>query len=108
VTGEQGNEPLVRIAQAGNQALAEMWKDVLRSNGIPSMVRIAGAVTAYVTFAAPHDILVLASDVGQARDLLAAYNEDERDLALGRPTTDDDETDNPYWMAGAEEDKPGG
>jgi hypothetical protein len=106
VTGEQGNEPLVRIAQAGNQALAEMWKDVLRSNGIPSMVRIAGAVTAYVTFAAPHDILVLASDAGQARDLLAAYNEDERDLALGRAEERAEEGENPYWMAGAEKEDP--
>ena len=85
---ERGNEPLVRVAQAGNQALAEMWKDVLRSNGIPSMVRIGGAITAYVTFAAPHDILVLASDTERARDLLAAYNEDERDLSLGRDESD--------------------
>ena len=79
-----GDDPLVRVAQAGNQALAEMWQDVLRSHGIPSMVRIAGAVTGYVTFAAPHDILVLASNAAGARDILAAYNEDERDLALGR------------------------
>ena len=103
----QGNEPLVRIAQAGNQALAEMWKDVLRSNGIPSMLRISGAPTAYVTFAAPHDILVLASDAERARDLLAAYNEDERDLALGRDA-DDAEGVEPYWMEGAEGEKPGG
>jgi hypothetical protein len=106
MTDVRGNDPLVRVAQAGNQALAEMWKDVLRSNGIPSMVRIAGAVTAYVTFAAPHDILVLASDAEQARDLLAAYNEDERDLALGRDADHDDEGDEPYWMAGADTDKP--
>jgi hypothetical protein len=98
VSEDRGNEPLVRIAQAGNQSLAEMWRDVLRSNGIPSMVRIAGAVTAYVTFAAPHDILVLASDAERARDLLAAYNEDERDLALGR--------DEPDWQDDAEQDKP--
>jgi hypothetical protein len=104
MTDARGNEPLVRIAQAGNQALAEMWKDVLRSNGIPSMVRIGGAITAYVTFAAPYDILVLASDAEQARDLLAAYNEDERDLALGR--NDDEEGAEPYWMEGAEEEKP--
>ena len=37
MTGGRGGDPLVRVAQAGNQALAEMWKDVLRSNGIPSM-----------------------------------------------------------------------
>ena len=102
---ERGSEPLVRVAQAGNQSLAEMWKDVLRSNGIQSMVRIAGAVTAYVTFAAPHDILVLASDADQARDLLAAYNDDESDLALGRDSGDEDdvEGEEPYWMEGAEE-----
>ncbi len=109
---QRGGDPLVRVAQAGNQSLAEMWKDVLRSNGIPSMTRIAGAVTAYVTFAAPHDILVLASDVERARDLLAAYNDDERDLALGRSSGDgdsdeDDEGEEPYWMEGAEK-KPNG
>ena len=106
---ERGSEPLVRVAQAGNQSLAEMWKDVLRSNGIQSMVRIAGAVTAYVTFAAPHDILVLASDADQARDLLAAYNDDESDLALGRDSGDEevDEGEEPYWMEGAEEKPPG-
>jgi len=106
VSDARGNEPLVRIAQAGNQALAEMWKDVLRSNGIPSMVRIGGAITAYVTFAAPYDILVLASDAAQARDLLAAYNEDEGDLSLGRDEDQDEESDEPYWMAGAEKEKP--
>ena len=108
MTGERGSDPLVRVAQAGNQALAEMWKDVLRSNGIPSMLRISGAATAYVTFSAPHDILVLASDAERARDLLAAYNEDEGDLALGRAEHADDEEDEPYWMEGTEEEKPGG
>lgn len=100
MTGERGGDPLVRVAQAGNQALAEMWQDVLRSNGIPSMVRISGAAVAYVTFSAPHDILVLASNADEARDLLAAYNEDEGDLALGRDE-DGDEDEEPYWMEGA-------
>jgi hypothetical protein len=104
MTGGQESDPLVRVAQAGNQALAEMWKEMLRSNGIESMLRISGAPTAYVTFSAPHDILVLASDAEQARDLLAAYNEDERDLALGR-NDDDEEGEEPYWMEGAEEEK---
>lgn len=88
---QRGTEPLVRVAQAGNQALAEMWKDVLSTNGIPSMIRISGAVTAYVTFAAPHDILVLATNADRARDLLAAFNEDEQDLALGRDADEGDE-----------------
>ena len=103
-------DALVKVAQSGNQALAEMWKDVLHSNGIPSMLRMAGGVTAYVTFAAPYDIFVLASKADEARDLLAAFNEDEGDLALGRGAGDDDEGDEtgdrPYWMEGADEDKP--
>ena len=104
------DDPLLKVAQAGNQALAEMWKDVLRSNGIPSMLRMAGGLTAYVTFAAPYDILVLASKAEEARDLLAAYNEDEGDLALGRDggggDKDDEDGDKPYWMEGADEEKP--
>ena len=102
-------DPLVKVAQAGNQALAEMWKDVLHSNGIPSMLRMAGGLTAYVTFAAPYDIFVLASKAEEARDLLAAYNDDESDLALGRAGGDDDEGGEdgarPYWMEGADEEK---
>lgn len=103
----RADDTLVKVAQAGNQALAEMWKDVLHNNGIPSMLRMAGGLTAYVTFAAPYDIFVLASKADEARDLLAAYNEDEGDLALGRDGDEDDEDgDQPYWMAGAGDEKP--
>jgi len=73
--------PLVRIASAPNAAIAEMWKGLLDNEGIPVLIRMAGPLTGYVPFASPHDLLVLASDAEAARELLAAFNEDERDLA---------------------------
>ncbi len=72
--------PLVRIASAPNAAIAEMWKGLLDNEGIPALIRMAGPLTGYVPFASPHDLLVLASDAEAARELLAAFNEDERDL----------------------------
>ena len=81
--------PLVRIASAPNAAIAEMWKGLLENEGIPALVRMAGPLTGYVTFASPHDLLVLASDAETARQFLAAFNEDERDLVGADDTSDD-------------------
>lgn len=82
--------PLVRIASAPNAALAEMWKGLLDNEGIPALIRMAGPLTGYVTFASPHDLLVLASDAETARQFLAAFNEDGRDL-VGADDTNDEE-----------------
>ena len=82
--------PLVRIASAPNAAIAEMWKGLLDNEGIPALIRMAGPLTGYVTFASPHDLLVLASDAETARQFLAAFNEDERDL-VGADDTSDEE-----------------
>ncbi|HEU5326625.1 MAG TPA: DUF2007 domain-containing protein [Thermomicrobiales bacterium] len=79
------DEPLVWIAQAGNQSVAEMWQELLKNHGIPCLVRIAGPLTAYATFASPHDMLVLAADAERARQILAAYDD----------TGDDDRPANP-------------
>jgi hypothetical protein len=72
--------PLVRVASAPNAAIAAMWKGLLDNEGIPALIRMAGPLTGYAPFASPHDLLVLATDAEAARDLLAAFNEDERDL----------------------------
>ncbi len=85
---EKGS-PLVRIASAPNAAIAEMWKGLLDNEGIPALLRMAGPLTGYVTFASPHDLLVLASDAETARHFLAAFNEDERDLVGGDDTSDE-------------------
>src|ERR687885_251419 len=78
------DELLVKVASAGNQAVGEMWREVLESNGIPCLLRVAGPLLAYATFTSQHDLLVAASDAARARELLAAYNEDEGDLSLDR------------------------
>ncbi len=100
-------EPLVRIASAGNGALAAMWREVLENSGIPCLVRATGP-EAYVTFASPHEFYVRAADAERARELLAAYNEDESDLALGRGGGDEEDGEDAYWMEGAEADRDGG
>lgn len=75
--------PLVRIASAPNAAIAALWKGLLDNEGIPALIRMAGPLTGYVTFAGPHDLLVLASDAAGARQLLAAFHDDTRDLVGG-------------------------
>ncbi len=80
----RSDDKLVKVASAGNQAVGEMWREVLESNGIPCLLRVAGPLLAYATFTSQHDLLVAESDAERARELLAAYNEDEGDLSLDR------------------------
>lgn len=95
-------DSLVKVASAGNQAIGEMWREALVTNGIPAMLRIAGPLTAYASFTSPHELFVRAADVERAREFLAAYNEDEGDLSLGRGSNAD--FDDEYWMEGAEDE----
>ena len=78
----QRSDELVKVASAGNQALGELWREVLDNNGIPCLVRVAGPLLVYATFTSQHDLYVRAGDAARARDLLAAYNEDDADLSL--------------------------
>ena len=80
MTARGRGEEMVRVASAPNAAIAEMWKGLLANEGIPALVRMAGPLTAYVTFASAHDLLTLASDAAEARGILAAFNENEGDL----------------------------
>ena len=80
----RSDDKLVKVASAGNQAVGEMWREVLKRNGIPCLLRVAGPLLAYATFTSQHDLLVAESDAERARELLAAYNEDEGDLSLDR------------------------
>ncbi len=73
-------EQMVRVASAPNAAIAEMWKELLGNEGIPALIRMSGPLTAYVTFASAHELLTLASDAAEARDILAAFNENANDL----------------------------
>ncbi|HEY8599053.1 MAG TPA: DUF2007 domain-containing protein [Thermomicrobiales bacterium] len=78
---DQGGK-LTRIASAPNAVIAEMWKGLLDNEGIPALLRMSGPLTAYVTFASGYDILVLAANAEEARELLAAFNENEDDFVI--------------------------
>ncbi len=76
---DQGSK-LTRIASAPNAVIAEMWKELLDNEGIPALIRMSGPLTAYVTFASAYDVLVLAANAEEARELLAAFNDNEDDF----------------------------
>ena len=99
----RGDE-LVKVASAGNQALGEMWREVLEENGIRCLLRVAGPLLAYATFTSQHDLLVAAPDAERARDLLAAFNEDDGDLSLDRQ--DQPDTDGEDGRDGEPEEPP--
>lgn len=80
MSGRDQGRQLTRIASAPNAVIAEMWKELLDNEGIPALIRMAGPLTAYVTFASAYDILVLAANAAEARELLAAFNENEDDF----------------------------
>lgn len=89
---------LVKVASAGNEAEAQMWREVLEHNGIPCMVRAVGDLFAYLPFNSQHDLYVAAMYADRARDLLTAYNDDRGDHA----PDDEDAEDEP-----AAHDEPG-
>jgi hypothetical protein len=70
----------VVVAQADNEITGQIWRELLANNGITAMLRTAGPLTGIADFASPHDLLVAPADVDRARDLLAAFDEDEDSL----------------------------
>lgn len=65
----------VAVAVAPNEAIADLWKSVLRDEGIVSMLRPLGpgfgAWASAATF--EHEVLVRAADAGRAREILADW-----------------------------------
>lgn len=70
---QYGEGPLVKVAYARNQAEAELIAGLLLEEGVPSVIRRAGGFDVPDFLAAgPRDILVAASGVDVARDVLAS------------------------------------
>lgn len=71
------NDQPVRVAVAPNQAIAELWKSALDSEGIITMLRPLGpgfgAWASVATF--EHEILVRSSDADRARSVLGEWME---------------------------------
>ncbi len=71
-------EPLVKVATAPNEALAGMWAELLRNNGIQCLVKPTGPGMAYFSTAlVEHYIYVLASDAEAARAILEGDDGEE-------------------------------
>src|SRR4051812_18830621 len=71
--------PLVRVASARHQAEAEMIQGLLLEEGIPSLAQRSGGFDVPDFLAAgPRVILVAASGVDAARELLGDYSEARR------------------------------
>jgi hypothetical protein len=67
-------QPLVRIAIAPNQAVAELWRALLTAEGVPVLVRLAGPGLAYFSPAlCEHYLYVRAEQAARARQLLDDY-----------------------------------
>ena len=73
VKPQYGEGPLVKVAWARNQAEAELIAGLLLEEGVPSVIkRNAGFDVPDFLAAGPRDVLVAASGVDIARDVLAA------------------------------------
>lgn len=86
---------LVKVASAGNEAEAQMWREVLEHNGIRCMVRAVGDLFAYLPFNSQHDLYVAAAHADRARDLLTAYNDDRGHFVPDDEDAEDEGADEP-------------
>lgn len=79
VSPQYGEGALVKVGWARNQAEAELLSGMLLEEGIPSMARRSGGFDVPDFLAAgPRDILVAASGVDAARDVLGTVVEPAR------------------------------
>jgi hypothetical protein len=68
-------DPLVSIGVAPTQVVAEMWQEILRQEGIPTVLRTSDGY-AYLGASAPCMVLTPASHAARGRDLLAQWTPD--------------------------------
>jgi hypothetical protein len=73
----------VVVGNYGNQVEAEMWAELLRTEGIPCRLARSGADIAAVGLDAwvPHDLRVRAEDASRARAVLTQATDDDDDDA---------------------------
>ncbi|HZT95450.1 MAG TPA: hypothetical protein VFB34_01310 [Chloroflexota bacterium] len=72
------DDPLVRVATAWSEPIAQSWAELLRNNGIPSIVKAAGpgfSLGAPLPFGFPIYLLVPASLFARGHAILEGYEE---------------------------------
>ncbi len=74
----KGKEPLVSVATAPNEVVANLWKDALEQNGIKCLLKSINLVTSFYTspITEQFEVLVLASDAKKAREVLTPFLEE--------------------------------
>jgi len=77
-------EPLVKVAEAANEALAGMWAELLENNGIPCLAKATGVGIGGWASAAllPHYLYVRAGDEQRAIELLESFAADDPSLTI--------------------------
>lgn len=74
---EEVDEPLVSVATAPNEAIANMWAGILEEHGIRCLLK--GGNLAAAMYASPlnvsYEISVLASEADKATQILAPFTE---------------------------------
>jgi hypothetical protein len=82
---EVGNkrEPLVHIATAPNEVVAQMWAEILEDDGIHcsiKMGRVAGDfLSLFTRMGVPAEVHVLASEAQKAKEILDSLEESPTD-----------------------------
>jgi hypothetical protein len=72
---DKGDEPLVHVATAPNEVVANMWADILKQEGIHSLVKngMARLIGMFLPLNDACEIHVLASQAERARQILASF-----------------------------------
>ena len=69
------NAPLVNLTTAPNEGIAVMWSDILKDNGVRSLIKNA-AMNIYVqTYGSPYELYVLEPDIEKAKKILEPFLE---------------------------------
>jgi hypothetical protein len=78
-----GNEPLVHIATAPNEVVAQMWVEILKDDGIHCSMKMGTAtgdfLSLFTRMGVPVEIHVLASEAQKAEEILASLEESPAD-----------------------------
>ena len=69
------SNPLVTIAKAPNEAIANMWADILKQNGIDVLIKQGPLTTYAANFGETIEIDTLASRAEEAKEILKPFLE---------------------------------
>lgn len=77
---EINNEPLVHIATAPNEIVANMWAGILEEDGMRCLLKGGGLQAAMYAspLSVPYEIYVLESEAANATEILAPFIESQQ------------------------------